>query len=321
MAITLAEAKVGMRDKVSQQVIDEFRRSSILLDNLVFDNAISPGTGGSTLTYGYVQLLTPATASVRAINSDYTANEAKRVEKTAKAIIMGGSFSVDRVLQETSGAIDELAFQASEKIKATSNYFTNLVVNGSSKATADSGFVHGTFDGLRKLLANASTNVPSAVDISSIDADKSNALLDELDEFMATLDGRPTMLLMNTKMLTKVKSAARRAGYFKREETAFGTTVDMYNGIPLVDAGYYYNGTTTTPIIGIDEGKTNIYALNIGLDGFHGISPTGNKVITARMPDLNAPGVMKTGDVELVAGIVLKNSRKAGVLSGITIGA
>lgn len=319
MAITLAEAKVGMRDKVSQQVIDEFRRSSILLDNLVFDNAISPGTGGSTLTYGYVQLLTPSTASVRAINSDYTANEAKRVEKTSKAIIMGGSFSVDRVLQETSGAIDELAFQASEKIKATANYFTNLVVNGSSKATTDSGFVHGTFDGLRKLLATASTNVPSAVDISSIDADKSNALLDELDEFMATLDGRPTMLLMNTKMLTKVKSAARRAGYFKREETAFGTTVDMYNGIPLVDAGYYYNGTSTVPIIGIDEGKTDIYALNIGLDGFHGISPTGNKVITARMPDLNAPGVMKTGDVELVAGIVLKNSRKAGVLSGITI--
>lgn len=56
MAITLAEAKVGMADKVDQQVVDEFRRSSLLLDRLVFDNAISPGTGGSTLTYGYIQL-------------------------------------------------------------------------------------------------------------------------------------------------------------------------------------------------------------------------------------------------------------------------
>ena len=53
MAITLAEAKVGMADKVDQQVVDEFRRSSLLLDRLVFDNAISPGTGGSTLTYGF----------------------------------------------------------------------------------------------------------------------------------------------------------------------------------------------------------------------------------------------------------------------------
>ena len=36
MAITLAEAKVGMADKVDQQVVDEFRRSSLLLDRLTF---------------------------------------------------------------------------------------------------------------------------------------------------------------------------------------------------------------------------------------------------------------------------------------------
>ena len=78
MAITLAEAKVGMADKVDQKVVDTFRRSSLLLDNLVFDNAISPGTGGSTLTYGYIQLKTPSTAAVRQINSEYTAGEAKR---------------------------------------------------------------------------------------------------------------------------------------------------------------------------------------------------------------------------------------------------
>ncbi|MBQ2383081.1 MAG: phage capsid protein, partial [Oscillospiraceae bacterium] len=65
MAITLAEAKVGMADKVDQQIVDMFRRSSLLLDQMVFDNCISPGTGGSTLAYGYVQLKTPATAAVR----------------------------------------------------------------------------------------------------------------------------------------------------------------------------------------------------------------------------------------------------------------
>lgn len=43
MPITLAEAKVGMADKVDQQVIDMFRRSSLLLDRLTFDNSISPG--------------------------------------------------------------------------------------------------------------------------------------------------------------------------------------------------------------------------------------------------------------------------------------
>ena len=37
MALTLAEAKVGYVDKVEQNVIDEFRRSSILLDKLTLN--------------------------------------------------------------------------------------------------------------------------------------------------------------------------------------------------------------------------------------------------------------------------------------------
>ena len=144
MAITLAEAKVGMADKVDQQIVDMFRRNSILLDQMVFDNAISPGTGGSTLTYGYIQLKTPSTAGVRAINGEYTPGEAKKEKKTTNAIIMGGAFQMDRVLQSTSGAASELAFQAEQKIKATANYFHNQVINGTKEG--------GTFDGLKKLL-------------------------------------------------------------------------------------------------------------------------------------------------------------------------
>lgn len=50
MPITLAQAKVGMANHVDQQVIDQFRRGSMLLEALTFDNSVSPGTGGSTLT-------------------------------------------------------------------------------------------------------------------------------------------------------------------------------------------------------------------------------------------------------------------------------
>lgn len=315
MPITLAEAKVGMADKVDQNVIDTFRRSSLLLDNLVFDNAISPGTGGSTLTYGYIQLKTPSTAAIRTINNEYQAGEAKREEKTAKAVIMGGKFQIDRVLIGTSGAVDELAFQAEQKIKATSNEFHNLVINGNS--TSDST----QFDGLNALLTGAETEITSQVDVStSAKMDSGyNALLDEVDAFLTTLDGKPTMLLMNNKMLTKMRSAARRAGYYKAERDEFGRVVETYNDIPMYDVGKYYNGSTTVDIIPITEGKTDIYAISIGLDGFHGISPTGSKVISSFMPDLNAPGAVKDGEVELVAGVVLKNTNKAGVLRGIEI--
>lgn len=318
MPITLQEAKVGMADKVDQNVIDTFRRSSLLLDRLVFDNAISPGTGGSTLTYGYVQLKTPSTANVRTINSEYTPGEAKRVEKTTKAIIMGGKFQIDRVLIGTAGAVDELAFQAEQKIKATSNYFNNLVINGN--VTTGTG-VQNTFDGLNKLLTDAETEITSAVDVSDsakMDANY-NALLDEVDAFLSTLDGKPTMLLMNNKLLTKMRACARRAGYYASTRDEFGRTVETYNDIPMYDMGKYYDGSETKDIIGITAGKTDMYAVTIGLDGFHGISPTGSKVISSYMPDLNEPGAVKDGEVELVAGVALKNTNKAGVLRGIQV--
>lgn len=320
MAITLEEAKVGMADKVDQQVVDMFRRSSLLLDRMTFDNAISPGTGGSTLAYGYIQLKTPSTAAVRAINTEYTAGEAKREKKTTNAIIMGGSFEVDRVLQNTSGAIDELAFQAEQKVKATANFFHNCVINGTSAASG-SGYVTNTFDGLAKLLSGTSSEYTSGVDIStSANMDSNaNAFLDEMDALMAAIDGGASMLLMNTKMLIKMRSIARRAGYYERNKDDFGRTVETYGGVPMVDLGQYFNGTASQDVVATTSGKSAIYAVSLGLDGFHGISPTGTGVINSFMPDMTAPGAVKKGEVELVAGVALKNTLKAAVLKDIAI--
>lgn len=313
MAITLAEAKIGMADKVDMAVVDMFRRSSALLDKLTFDNVISPGVGGSTLTYGYIQLKTPSTAGVRAVGSEYTPGEAKKEKKTASAAIMGGAFTVDRVLQNTAGAADEVAFQAEQKIKATANYFHNMVING----TASSGF-----EGLNALLDGTENEVYATVSLdTSANLDKNyNAFLDDMDAFLATLDGKPDMLLMNTKMLIKLRSIARRAGYYERSTDAFGNTVETYAGIPMMDMGKYFDGENTVDVIPTTEGFTSIYAVCLGLDGFHGISPMGNGVIQSYLPDLNAPGAVKTGEVELVAGVALKNTRKAAVLRSIDVG-
>lgn len=326
MAITLAEAKVGMTDKVDQQVVDMFRRSSLLLDRLTFDNAISPGTGGSTLAYGYIQLKTPSTAAVRAINTEYAPGEAKREKKTTNAIIMGGSFEVDRVLQNTSGAVDELSFQAEQKIKATANFFHNCVINGTS-ASSGAGYVVNTFDGLAKLLSGTSSEFTSNVDITTsanMDANK-NAFLDELDGLLAAVDGGASLLLMNTAMLIKARSIARRAGYYERTKDDFGRVVETYGGVPMMDMGKYFNGTASVDVVGTTAatasatGNTAIYAVSLGLDGFHGISPTGTGVINSYMPNLASPGAVKKGEVELVAGVALKNTLKAAVLKGIAI--
>lgn len=324
MPITLQEAKVGMADHVDQSVVDTFQRSSLLLDKLTFDNAISPGTGGSTLTYGYTQLKTPATAGVRAINAEYTANEAKREKKTASAVIIGGSFQVDRVLQNTSGAVDELAFQLEQKIKAVANEFHYLVINGKAAGTAGAGKPDGTFDGLAKMLSGTSNEIGSEVDVSTADLMTKNAqaFLDEVDALLSQVDGA-NMLMMNGKMLTKFRGIARRAGYYERTKDDAGRVIETYNGVPIVNLGKYFNGTTAVDAVADTAatssalGKSDIYAVSLGLDGFHGISPTGTGVVQSYMPDMAQPGAVKTGEVELVAGVVLKNTLKAGVLKGI----
>ena len=324
MPITLQEAKVGMADNVDQSVVDTFQRSSLLLDKLTFDNAISPGTGGSTLTYGYTQLKTPATAGVRAVNAEYTANEAKREKKTASAVIMGGSFQVDRVLQNTSGAVDELAFQLEQKIKAVANEFHYLVINGKAAGTASAGKPDGTFDGLAKMLSGTSNEIGSKVDVSTADLMTKNAqaFLDEVDALLSQVDGA-NMLMMNGKMLTKFRGIARRAGYYERTKDDAGRVIETYNGVPIVNLGKYFDGTIAVDAVADTDatasalGKSDIYAVSLGLDGFHGISPTGTGVVQSYMPDMAQPGAVKTGEVELVAGVVLKNTLKAGVLKGI----
>ena len=92
-----------------------------------------------------------------------------------------------------------------------------------------------------------------------------------------------------------------------------------------MDCGKYYNGSASVDVIGTSTpttsaaGTSSIYAVSIGLDSFHGISPTGTGVISSYMPNMTSPGAVKKGEVELVAGVVLKNTLKAAALNGIVM--
>lgn len=318
-----------MADKVDQQVVDEFRRDSFMLDNLTFDDAVSPGTNGSTMTYGYMQLATPGTASRREINAEYTSQVATRRKRSADLDIFGGSFEIDRVIQNTSGFVNETNFQLQEKVKAAANLFHYIAING---AVADeeghvaTGFVEAKFDGIRALVAGTSTEItPSAaIDLSTAAKAKTNAdaFLLQLEDWLATFGEKPDELLMNGKMLAKIRYVARIAGYWSQDEDAFGRQVDKYNGIILRDAGKYYNGSAEVDVVDTDSsaGTSSIIGVKYGLNAFHGISPTETSaIIRTYLPDFNAPGAVKKGEAELVAGVVLKNSKMAGVLNNIKL--
>ncbi|TLG71380.1 major capsid protein [Culicoidibacter larvae] len=314
MAITLAEANINKNDKIVENVIDDFRRGSVLLDALTFDDAVTPGTGGSTLTYSYTQLKTPSTAGYRAINADYTPVQAKREKQSVELAILGGRIELDRVIMKSSTkAIDELDFQIAEKRKAITNEFHWGVINGDAAVKADS------FDGLNKMLTGQSTEMQTTADLT-LEANYFS-FMEIMDNWLGLMNNRPTMIMGNSKMIAKLKAVARKSGYFSQVETAFGTTVDAYDNIPLVDLGEYYNGTGTSSVVGVTAGKTDLYAAYFDVnEGFHGVSLAESNPLDIYLPNPSeVVGSMYEGAMEMVAGVALKSTKSAAVLRGIKI--
>lgn len=318
MAITLTEAKKNVQDALQVGIIDEFRKSNWLLDNLIFDDAVSPTGGGSTLTYGYTRTLTQPTASFRAVNAEYTPQEVTRQRYTADLKVFGGSFEIDRIIAGMGGIVNEVQFQTAQKIKAAQALFNETVINGDSAVDANA------FDGLNKALTGSSTEIiPSAaIDLSTSAAVDANykIFLDSLDEFLAGLDGTPSALLVNSKTFAKIRAVARRSASFTATMNEFGQQVDMYGGVPIVNLGA--RSGSSNDVIATDgtSKETSIYAVRLGLDGFHGVSLAGQSPVRSWLPDFNTAGAVKKGEVEMVAAVALKATKAAGVLRKIKVG-
>lgn len=322
MPMTLAEMKVGMADKVTQKVVDIFVRHSEILELLPFDNCVSP-SGGSTLTYGYVQKKLPSATAFRAINSEYASSQATVEKKSVELKVFGGAFEIDRVIKQAEGMYNNMAFQMEEKILSAIGTFHNAMINGDSSVDANS------FDGLDKFLVGQSTeyNTETAIDLSTMALMKENA--DVFYEALLKLINSTgaQAIMCNGDMKTKIQTVARILGYKTESEEAFGRTIttigegkvriiDLKN-VVTVDG----DQAVETPVIGVDEGGlTDIYAVKFSvLDGFHGVTLTGNNAISQYQPDFKTPGAVKKGEVEMVACVALKNVKSAGVLRKIKI--
>lgn len=330
MAMTLAEMKVGMNDKLQESVVDTFIRESEVLELLPFDNSLSPN-GGSTLTYGYIQKKLPSATSFRAINEEYSASQATVEKKSVDLKIFGGSFELDRVIKQAEGMYNNMALQLEEKVISAVGTFHNAMINGDSSSDAEQ------FDGLDKFLVGQSTEfgTDAVIDLSTMAKLKENA--DVFYEELLKLINRTGAhaLFVNEGMKTKIQTVARVLGYKTESKEDFGRTITTIGegNVRLIDLK---NIVTTsegaaveTPIIGTrtrtvatvsTTGLTDIYAVKFGvLDGFHGVTLTGSNGITSYLPDFNQPGAVKKGEVEMVGCVALKNTKAAGVLRNVKI--
>lgn len=316
MAVTLAQAKLNVQTDLDSMVIDEFRKSSFLMDNIPFHDCVSPTGGGSTLTYGYTRLVTQPTAAFRQINEEYTPAEVQKQRYNVDLKVFGGSFEVDRIIAGMGGIANEVTLQMQQKIKAASALFSDTVINGNSTTDAK------TFDGLDVALTGSSTeyNKSTAIDLSTAAKVDENykQFVDMMDEFLMMLDGEPSFIAGNTKLIAKIRAIARRVGQYQTTKNELGQEISMYGNIPLVDLGA--KPGKNDPIVATNgSGETSLYVARFGMDGFHAVSMAGQIPARTWMPDFSTAGAVKKGEVEMVAAVALKATKAAGVFRKIKV--
>lgn len=317
MAITLEEARKNVQDDLQIGVIDEFRKSNWILDHLTFDDAVSPTGGGATPTYSYTRLKTQPTAQFRSINTEYVPSEVTKERHSVDIKVFGGAYEIDRVIASMGGIVSEVELQQAQKIKAAQALFNDTFING------DSAVDTNAFDGLEKALAGSSTeyNTAGVVDLSTAQAVTENyqEFLDMLDEFLTGLDGVPSLLAGNTKLISKIRACARRAAMYQVTKNDWGAQVEHYGNIPFVDLGA--KPGSNDDVVGTDaeKGTTSLYAARLGLDGLHGVSFAGVAPVQTWLPDFTTAGAVKKGEVEMNAAIALKASKAAGVFRNVKV--
>lgn len=316
MAITLAEAKKNVQDDLQMGVIDEFQKSNWILEHIPFDDAVSPTGGGATPSYSYTRLKTQPTAAFREINKEYTPAEVTKERHTVEIKVFGGSYEIDRVIANMGGIISEVELQQSQKIKAAQALFNDTFING------DSGTDSKAFDGLEKALAGSSTeyNKDGVIDLSTSELITQNYqyFLDMLDEFLGGLDGTPSCIMGNTKLIAKLRACARRASMYQVTKDNWGNQVESYGGIPFVDMKAKPGTNDDVVKTGVD-GKTSLYVARLAMDGLHAVSFAGTAPVQTWLPDFNTAGAVKKGEVEMNAAIALKASKAAGVFRNIKV--
>ncbi|MBP8532361.1 major capsid protein [Streptomyces sp. MK37H] len=353
MPVTLAQAQINTQADVNYAVIDNLRRYSWLFDQIVFDDTVTPGTGGATLTYGYTRLTAARGAQFREFNSEYTTAQASRQRYTVDLKPLGGAFSVDRVLANLGAAqTNEITFQMQQLLTGVRTRFQDELINGDT-AVDSTGF-----DGLDKSLTGTSTEyLPLNEGVTTGYLDWTRGTIDTQAEAMSQLDiiddflsrivpshtgggdqGTPGALppgmkaiLGNTKSITRMRALARWAGIYTQMKDDLGRQIEMYGPWTLVDLGD--NATGTAPIIptetrdadgagggGNITNLTDLYAASFGLDALHGASPAGQPLVQTWMPDFTQPGAVKSGEIEMgPVAMVLRNTKACGVLRNVKV--
>lgn len=331
MPITLAQAAINAGNAVDYRVIDDFRRNSRFMDLMTFDDAAVPGAGGATLGYTYTRKTAGTTANPRAINSEYVPGQATRAQYSVSLKPLGAAFEVDRVIAELGPAgTTEVVFQLGQARVAVAERFVREFLYGDTAVDAN------TFDGVSKALTGASTELTTATNwVTPNTQALALAELDKLDKWLSKIvasnfgsmtDGMPgalpggiKVIVGNTDSILQLRRLAKWSGLVTITQSSLGQDIVSYRGWELIDLGDRADGSG--PIIPTTSNVSEIFAMSLGIDAVHAVTPAGRPLFRVYMPDMNTPDAVKRTEIEMVTAAAVKSTKSAAVYRNITVSA
>ncbi|MFE2977462.1 major capsid protein [Streptomyces sp. NPDC059258] len=315
MALTLPEAAKLSTTDLQRGVIETFVQESSILDRL----PLLTIEGNS---YAYNEEATLPGVEFRSVNEGYSESTGTVNQKSESLVILGGDADVDKFIVKTRGNLnDQRAIQTRMKIKAAAYRFQDAFFNG-DVATEPKGF-----DGLRKRLTGAQV-ISAGTDGIPIVGDgvnDSHAFFDKLDELVASVPGLTSAngaIYANRKVISKIKSAARRVGGYEMvNEALTGKWVPTYNGIALLDPGQTAAGADILPQAetqGEAADASSMYAVRFGQaeDDRAVTGLTNGGIQVTDLGELETKPSYRTR-IEFYTGLAVFGGRGAARLNGV----
>ena len=304
-------------DELTRLVLDNVRLTAPLLDYIHF--FYQPG--GSALVRADADVNTQG--GFRTISNDFAAKiEAIPVYGSFALKILGKTMKLDRAYEERGGDIP------SEMKRELTAFGQTLGRNiNEYLITGDSTLTPAQFNGMKKTVAalNASqTLTDSGVNGFQVTAGISDTAVSSQQKFkemlqvlIASVTGGAQGLIMNSRVWSRLSSIA--ADECDSTIDQFGRRITTFSGIPVIWAGFKYDGTEILPLTetkGTSTDCTSIYAFRSAEQAYYSLMTTRNGLKVYPMV-MNGNFFEQT--VELQADSQSLNIRSLAVLPGIRL--
>lgn len=299
MALTLIEASKLSTDVLQKGVIEQFARTSPVLEMLPFMEI-----SGNSYKFNTEKAL--PTVAFRDINQGYVENTGTIEQKSVGLVILGGDSDVDKFLVATRGNVQDVrAIHTNMKAKALSKAYTKTFFYG------DSAVNSLEFDGIATIVKDTE----QALDATVIEEADSKLTLRKLHALLDQVEGGADVLYMSKAMRREVQAILEgQTHYIQSGKDAFGRPIEHFGDVQIRTVD-----DELIPFVGVGaDAVSEIYAVKFGAMEY--VSGLRNGNVSVRdLGELDTLPVFRTR-IEFYCGLAVFREKSVAVLKNLKRG-